>query len=216
MAALPPVCPWRLEIVRAVLLGTHDPQSPLHQLRSEHRLLELIIRDWAWPEVLVNSARLWAPELFLDVLIAEMLEANPGAVTEAKLREKLKLNPDGSIKSWNLCNCGLRALPELFGAVTTTEFLYLHNNQLSSLSASFGSITVGGCLCLHHNQLSLLPDSFGSITVGGNLTLYCNKLSSLPDSCRSITVGKLWLDNNQYNWLPASLIPKNLLRIMYL
>ena len=27
-ADLPPVCPWRLEIVRTVLLGTHDAQSP--------------------------------------------------------------------------------------------------------------------------------------------------------------------------------------------
>ena len=71
------MCPWRLEIVRAVLLGTHDAQSPLCQLQGQRSVLELIIRGWAWPEVLVNSARLWAPELFLDVLMAEMLEANP-------------------------------------------------------------------------------------------------------------------------------------------
>ena len=64
--ALPPVCPWRIEIVRVVLLGTHDAQSPLHQLQGQRSVLELIIRGWAWPEVLVNSARLWAPELFLD------------------------------------------------------------------------------------------------------------------------------------------------------
>ena len=76
--ALPPVCPWRIEIVRVVLLGTHDAQSPLHQLQGQRSVLELIIRGWAWPEVLVNSARLWAPELFLDVLMAEMLAANPG------------------------------------------------------------------------------------------------------------------------------------------
>ena len=78
--------PWRLDIARAVLRGTHDAQSPLHQLRSQHRLLELIIRGWAWPEVLVNSARLWEP-----MLIAEI---NPGTATEAKLRDNLELNPD--------------------------------------------------------------------------------------------------------------------------
>ena len=98
--ALPPVCPWRLEIVRAVLLGTHDAQSPLCQLQGQRSVLELIIRGWAMPEVLMNCARLWAPELFLDVLIAEMLEANQG-VTEAKLREELSLNPDRSIESWS-------------------------------------------------------------------------------------------------------------------
>ena len=106
------MCPWRIEIVRVVLLGTHDAQSPLHQLQGQRSVLELIIRGWAWPEVLVNSARLWAPELFLDVLMAEMLAANPG-VTEAKLREGLGLNPDGSIHSWHLggylSGCGLRA-----------------------------------------------------------------------------------------------------------
>ena len=215
MKALPLVCPWRIEIVRAVLLGTHDAQSPLCQLQGQSSVLELIIRGWAWPEVLVNSARLWAPELFLDVLIAEMLEVNPG-VTEARLREGLVLNRDGSIKHWYLDRCELRALPELFGAVRTTGFLGLNNNRLTSLPDSFRSIYVGGHLWLHGNQLSLLPDSFGSITVGGNLTLYCNKLSSLPDSFRSITVGKLWLGDNQYNSLPASLIPENLLMIMYL
>ena len=51
-------------------------------------------------------------------MIAEILEANPG-VTETDLREGLELNPDGSIKIWGLYRCGLRALPELFGAVCT-------------------------------------------------------------------------------------------------
>ena len=44
------------------------------------------------------SDRLWAPKLFLGVLIAEMLEDNRG-VTEAELLERLSRNPDGSIKS---------------------------------------------------------------------------------------------------------------------
>ena len=149
-----------------MLLGTHDAQSPLRQLRSQHRLLELIIRDW----VLVT------PEvLFLEVLIAEMLEVNPG-VTEARLRKGLELNPDGSIKGWDLNWCGLRALPELFGAVRTTEYLLLNFNELTSLPDSFGSITVGGDLRLYYNDLSSLPDSFGSITVGRDLELNDNQL----------------------------------------
>ena len=45
MAALPPLCPWRNEIVRAVLLGTHDAQSPLCQLQGQRSVLELIIRS---------------------------------------------------------------------------------------------------------------------------------------------------------------------------
>ena len=110
-------------------------------------LLRLVASD-----VLVNNARLWAPELFLKVLIEEMLEANPG-VTEATLRMGLRLNPDGSINTWILYNCNLRVLPELFGAVRTTDTLGLYGNQLSSLPESFGSITVGGNLYLYDNQL---------------------------------------------------------------
>ena len=163
MAAVCP--PWRLDIVRAVLRGTHDAQSPLHQLRAQHRLLELIIRSWAWPE------------LFLDALVTEMLEANQG-VTEAKLRLNLRLNPNGSIKCWDLDGCGLRALPELFGPVGVSGGLWLSNKQLSCLPDSFGSITVGGNLGLDHNQLSCLPASFGSITVGGHLWLHHNQFEA--------------------------------------
>lgn len=35
---------------------THDPQRPLHQLRAQHRLLEVIIRRWVWTELFVNAS----------------------------------------------------------------------------------------------------------------------------------------------------------------
>lgn len=40
---LPIGCLWRLEAVRTVLRGTHDPASPLHQLRRQCNLLEQIL-----------------------------------------------------------------------------------------------------------------------------------------------------------------------------
>ena len=91
------------------LRGTHDAQSPLCQLQGQPSVLELIVRGWAWPEVLVNSATLWPPALFLNAPMAEMLEANPG-VAEVKLRARLALNPDGSIECWDLSRCGLGSL----------------------------------------------------------------------------------------------------------
>ena len=98
-----PTCPWQLDIVRTVLLGISDEQSQLCQLQGKGDILENIIKNWAWPDVLVNSARLWETEKLLNVLIGEMLEVNPHRqVTEAKLRQKLQLNPDGSIKNWYL------------------------------------------------------------------------------------------------------------------
>ena len=103
--------------------------------------------------------------VLVNVLFAELLEHNPGTATEAKLRAKLELNPDGSIKSWNLRSCGLRALPELFGAVCTTRKLRLGGNQLSSLPDSFGSITVGANLGLTDNQLQDrdIPTAFPNV-----------------------------------------------------
>ena len=224
---LPYGCPWRTtEIVRAVLRVTHDTQSPLHKLKAQHRLLELIIRRWVWPELFVNS------------LVAELVDANPG-VTEAGLRRALELNPDGGIGSWDLSYCGLVTLPELFGAVhisrgsvygghatsgdlwltgnrlrslpacfgliTVGGNLYLSSNQLRSLPATFGSIIVGGDLWLNGNQLNSLPESFGSATVGGHLSLNSNQLCSLPASFGSVTVGgDLYLSNNQLCSLPAT------------
>ena len=44
---------WRL---RAVLRGTHDPQSPLYQLKARSYLLEIIIRGSPWPEGVVQPA----------------------------------------------------------------------------------------------------------------------------------------------------------------
>jgi len=52
---LRPGCPWRVNIIRAFLRGTHDPQSPLHHLRCKHGILESIVADWVWPELFVNA-----------------------------------------------------------------------------------------------------------------------------------------------------------------
>ena len=154
-------------------------------------------------DVLINSARLWPPTLLVDILIVELLEANPDAkvqsmwknvtykLTEARLRQDLRMNFDGSIKTWHIRRCGLKVLPELFGAVCVTGILNLGENELSSLPASFGCITVGGHLYLNNNQLRSLPNSFGLLSVGGRLHAEDNQLISLPDSFGSITVGGL-------------------------
>ena len=100
---LPAGCPWQLQIVRAVLRGTHDGQSPLRQLRAQDDLEE-IIRRWAWPEV------------YLNALLAEMLKANPDT-TEEQLWNGLTLHRDRSIDAWDLDYCNLSVLPKLFGGV---------------------------------------------------------------------------------------------------
>merc|ERR1711934_1235274 len=196
-----PLC--QLSIDWMVLKGTYDPNSNLYQLKGvRDTVLRLIIVYWAWPEVMINSARLWKPCLFMKRLSAEMLAVNPH-VTEAELWEHLTLNPDESIDRWVLKK--LRALPELFGAVRATGDLILAYNQLSSLPDSFGSIEVGGKLLLQYNKLASLPESFGSLSVGRHLELHSNQLSSLPESFGSLSVGgDLGLDQNKLSSLPDS------------
>ena len=210
------LCPWSHGVVHAMLLGTHDHNSPLHKLRTNYHLLELIIVRWVWPE------------LFLNALIVDVHKANSAVVTEAKLREGLKLNPDGSINNWDLSRCNLmilpdsfcsirvsnnlllcrnklRSLPDSFGLIKVCGHLSLSNNVFNTLPNSFASITVGGDLKLDRSNIKILPDSFGSITVGGELRLDHNKLSELPDSFGSITVGgNLRLDYNKLSELPDS------------
>lgn len=181
----------QLRIGWMVLMGTYDPQSKLFQLQGmRDTVLRLIIMYWAWPEMLVNSARLWEPSVLVDEIIAEMIKCNPG-VTEANLRVSLVWNDDGSIRDWDMAKFSIRSLPELFGAVRTTGDLRLDNNQLSSLPDSFGSIVVARNLYLNGNQLSSLPGSFVSINVGGGLQLQDNALQEIPESFPNV-YGPVW------------------------
>ena len=83
MAALPPVCPpgGSISSARCCMAPT-TLRARCAQLQGQRSVLELIIGRWAWPE------------LFLNALVAAMLEANQGALTEDKLRSDwLELNP---------------------------------------------------------------------------------------------------------------------------
>ena len=203
-------CSWNLEIVRALLRGTHDDHSPLRYLRACSDITEIIVSEAV-------------PEVFLITLLAEMLKFNPHT-TEAVLWQNLTINArdhDGTICEWDLRPCKLSVLPEMFGDVRTSGDLWLsqaqnsvtdylrrsaillgHNNQLTSLPDSFGSIQVGGSLGLDNIGLTSLPASFGPIKVGENIDLSFNLLSSLPESFGSITVGpNLNLSQNQLSSL---------------
>merc|ERR1719272_1652110 len=83
-----------------------------------------------------------------DTLIKLIMTQCPDA-NEAKIREGLQFNKDGSLHNWDMCECNLEALPELFGTLRATGYLYLARNNLTSLPESFGNIRVGGDLALN-------------------------------------------------------------------
>jgi len=129
---------WQIDIIRVLLMGTHDTRSALRHLRAQHRLLELIV-SLVWPE------------LFMKALTSQILKANPSA-TEDMLYKKLKLDSDGCIISWDLSSCKLRTLPELFGGIRTSGTLYL--------------ITISSAACQSRLDRSLWVELYICITIG--------------------------------------------------
>ena len=110
-----------------------------------------------------------------------MVELNPHLTVE-ELMDRVTFEEDGyTLKSWDLTEKGLTALPENIGDLTVGEDLYLRENQLTTLPESFGSLAVSEDLGLENNQLTMLPVSFGSLTVGGDLSLGSNQLTTLPE-----------------------------------
>lgn len=179
-----PLTPWRLDIVRAFLMGTHDPQSPLHQLCSQQDILEKFFKSHVLTtsKVMINSAKCWPQNLFWNQLITEIVECNPH-LTKNQLLSWLKYNPDGTICGWDLAGCNLKKLPELFGALNTPDF----------------------CLDISNNNLETLPDSFGFIHVS-NLVMHYNKFDPLPDCIAKIRVKReLWLDSKHFWTLPNTM-----------
>eukprot|EP00658_Telonema_sp_P-2_P002216 TRINITY_DN1084_c0_g1_i10.p1 TRINITY_DN1084_c0_g1~~TRINITY_DN1084_c0_g1_i10.p1 ORF type:complete len:130 (-),score=17.85 TRINITY_DN1084_c0_g1_i10:244-633(-) len=105
-------------------------------------------------------------------LVGIMLRCSPGS-TRVELLKGRDFGRDGALDSWDLSECGLKALPEEF-------CMMLDGNQLKSLPESFGNVTVGRFLNLQYNELQSLPESFGNIKVRENLRLQRNQLQSLP------------------------------------
>eukprot|EP00658_Telonema_sp_P-2_P002219 TRINITY_DN1084_c0_g1_i7.p1 TRINITY_DN1084_c0_g1~~TRINITY_DN1084_c0_g1_i7.p1 ORF type:complete len:152 (-),score=29.07 TRINITY_DN1084_c0_g1_i7:274-729(-) len=130
-------------------------------------------------------------------LVGIMLRCSPGS-TRVELLKGRDFGRDGALDSWDLSECGLKALPEEF-------CMMLDGNQLKSLPESFGNVTVGRFLNLQYNELQSLPESFGNIAVGGNVLLRGNELQSPPESFGNITVGEnLHLEDNPLQSCPGS------------
>ena len=101
----------------------------------------------------------------------------------------------------------LAALPEgVFDSLTSLEFLWLNDNQLTSLRADdFDGLTSLQYLGLHNNQLAALPEGvFDSLTSLQYLHLRNNQLAELPEGVFDglTSLQYLGLHNNQLAALP--------------
>lgn len=77
---------------------------------------------------------------------------------------------------------GITEIPEVVGALSQLEWLYLPNNQITSVPASIGALVNLNYLYLNENAITSLPDSLGNLTALKNLLVNDNELTSLPDS----------------------------------
>ena len=121
-------------------------------------------------------------DIFNHLLFSSMSDMNPD-IDYNIFSDNCLLNYDNSIHFIEFQNLNLNKLPELFGAIRSSNNIYLHNNELNSLPDSFGFIEVGATLCLSGNNLTKLPESFQNINIKYDLFLDNNpNLDELPNS----------------------------------
>jgi Leucine-rich repeat (LRR) protein len=116
----------------------------------------------------------------------------------------------GTLKKLRMLDLGhnqLAHLPDALGDLDgLTDFLYLHDNQLSSLPPSLASLTKLRYLNIGENAFDVLPESIFCMTSLIELRASGNRLTSLPDSVgRLARLRELHLRNNQLASLPESI-----------
>jgi len=116
----------------------------------------------------------------------------------------------GCLKNLRMLDLGHNALSQVPDALAEleglTDFLYLHDNQLTSLPASFARLTKLRYLNISENAFEVLPESICSMTSLMELRASSNRLTSLPDCVgRLARLRELHLRNNQLTSLPESI-----------
>ncbi len=115
-----------------------------------------------------------------------------------------------------LCGCGLSALPEAIGNLSSLEILWCIKNRLEVIPESIGGLRSLKQLWMNDNQLDFLPDSFGNLKSLKILALIRNKFKNLPDSIGNLSsLEILWLNKNQISSLPESIGNLSSLKILW-
>jgi Leucine-rich repeat (LRR) protein len=95
------------------------------------------------------------------------------------------------------------ALADLEGL---TDFLYLHDNRLTSLPSSLARLTRLRYLNISENAFETLPECVSSMASLIELRASDNQLTSLPDSIRHLAgLRELHLRNNRLTTMPESI-----------
>lgn len=107
----------------------------------------------------------------LQELKTAMLDANPHLNPDQIQRVEgggVSVNPDGTVRNWNLTKCGLTCLPDIIGDLEATGSVMFNSNNVTSLTQKL--IVHAGTHCVLW-QLTSLPASIGGLIVGRDLDL---------------------------------------------
>lgn len=111
-----------------------------------------------------------------------------------------------SLKSLTLASNQLGAVPAELSQLKKLEILILDHNSIKILpSGLFTKLTQLKSLSLASNQLTVFPESLGSLRHLDAVDLSDNKIRSIPESVGNLQVVELNLNRNQLASLPVSL-----------
>jgi hypothetical protein len=100
----------------------------------------------------------------------------------------------------------LTRVPDALGDLEgLTDFLYLHDNRLTSLPSSLARLTKLRYLNISENAFEIIPESVCAMASLTELRASDNQLTSLPDSIGQLaSLRELHLRNNRLTTLPES------------
>ncbi len=150
--------------------------------------------------------KIWSQRLIERFNLAGLPGPNGHEEIRAWLRNPENLGQLLLIRSLELDNLSLKAVPPEIGLFSHLVELLLSKNQLTSLPDSIGDLHALRDLQVDDNQLASLPDSIGSLQALINLKIDKNKITTLPDSIGNLrALTDLQVADNQLTHLPVSI-----------
>ena len=115
----------------------------------------------------------------------------------------------GNLRNLRMLDLGhnrLRGIPDSIGDIEgLSDFLYLHDNQLTDLPASLTRLDKLRYLNISQNAFEILPEAVTGMVGLIELRVTDNRLTSLPPSiARLARLRELHLRNNRLTTLPAA------------
>jgi len=116
------------------------------------------------------------------------------------------LYEDNKIESIGIMDCNLDIIPESIKQVEELNALVVHRTSLEEIPNFINEFKHLDFLMVSNNKLKFIPESMTKFDYLVVLDLCSNELSVLPESFGKIGFQLLWLENNNLETLPMSIL----------